>query len=97
MRVCDRHRRAAQVWDLNRGYNVGSFLTASSCNALMVTLDGGLIVSGHFDGGLRLWDARSGKRAHEVAGLHDPKAGGVCAVAAGALGGGLLLLLSAMG
>lgn len=44
-------------------------------------------VTGHFDGGLRLWDARSGRRAAEVAGLHDSKSGGVCALAAGSLGG----------
>jgi hypothetical protein len=45
-------------------------------------------VTGHFDGGLRMWDVRSGKRIVEEAGLHDSKAGGICSVAAGSLGGG---------
>ena len=44
-------------------------------------------VTGHFDGGLRMWDVRSGKRIVEEAGLHDSKAGGICSVAAGSLGG----------
>ena len=44
-------------------------------------------MTGHFDGGLRMWDVRTGKRIVEEAGLHDPKAGGICSVAAGSLGG----------
>jgi hypothetical protein len=44
-------------------------------------------VTGHFDGGLRMWDVRTGKRIVEEVGLHDSKAGGICSVAAGSLGG----------
>lgn len=42
--LLDWRRPCVQVWDLNRGFNVGSFLTASSCNALAVSLDGALLV-----------------------------------------------------
>ena len=57
---------------------------ASSCHSLTLTLDGGLIASGHFDGSLRFWDMRSGRLAREVKQLHDHQ---ICSVAAGLLGG----------
>ena len=59
-----------QVWDLSRGFQVNTFLQPSSVNAVRLTMDGTMAVSGHFDGTLRFWDLRSAKLANEVTGLH---------------------------
>ena len=58
------------MWDLARGFCQRSLVCHSSVNSVRVSLDGGLAVSGHFDGTLRFWDLRTGKVANEVAGLH---------------------------
>jgi autophagy-related protein 16 len=46
-------------------------MCASSCGALCMTVDGNIVVSGHFDGTLRFWDVRKGDIVHEVEGLHS--------------------------
>jgi hypothetical protein len=48
----------------------------------MPSQPGGLpsLPAGHFDGALRFWDMRSGRQAHEVAGLHAQQ---ITSVAAG--------------
>ena len=58
------------MWDLSRGFQVNTFLQPSSVNAVRLTMDGTMAVSGHFDGTLRFWDLRSAKLANEVTGLH---------------------------
>lgn len=63
--------RCIKVWDLNKGYCVKSLMCASSCGSLCMTVDGNVIVSGHFDGTLRFWDVRKGDLTHEVEGLHS--------------------------
>jgi WD40 repeat protein len=53
------------------GLSVKSLMCASSCGALCMTVDGNIVVSGHFDGTLRFWDVRKGDIVHEVEGLHS--------------------------
>ncbi len=59
-----------QVWDLGRGFCTNTLPCHSSVNAVRVTADGTMVVSGHFDGTLRFWDLRSARLANEVTGLH---------------------------
>lgn len=73
-----------QVWGLEKGYCTRTLMSPSSCNSLAITADGSLIASGHFDGALRFWDVRSGRQAHEVAGLHSQQ---ITSVEMGASGG----------
>lgn len=79
--------RCIKLWDLNRGFNRGTFLFTSTCNSLRYLLDGAALVSGHWDGALRFWDLRSGRVAHEVTGLH---VGQICSVSIGRRTGGCL-------
>jgi autophagy-related protein 16 len=58
------------VWDLGKGYCSSTLLCHSNVNALAPGALAGLLASGHFDGGLRFWDVRSGAMAHELAGVH---------------------------
>ncbi|GAB4821419.1 hypothetical protein N2152v2_008465 [Parachlorella kessleri] len=75
--------RTIKVWGLERGYCLRTLMCPSMCSAAAVTRDGATIVSGHFDGTLRFWDLRSGRQAHEVAGLHTQQ---ITSVAPGLLG-----------
>eukprot|EP00887_Chlorella_sp_A99_P004673 scaffold4.g4673.t1 len=84
---CSHTDPGAVVWGLDRGFCVSTLMCHSTCNSVALTLDGNTIVSGHFDGTLRFWDLRSGRQAHEVAGLHSQP---ITSVAAG-LSGGLVL------
>ena len=74
-----------QVWGLERGFCLSTILCHSTCNSLALTPDGATIVSGHFDGALRFWDRRSGRQAHEIAGLHSQQ---ITSAAVGLSGGG---------
>lgn len=69
-----------KVWGLDRGFCTSTIMCHSSCNSVALTADGTTIASGHFDGTLRFWDLRSGRLAHEVAGLHSQQ---ITSVAAG--------------
>ena len=60
-----------QLWGLERGYCLRTLMCHSSCQSLALSADGAQLASGHFDGALRFWDVRSGRLAHEVAGLHS--------------------------
>ncbi len=71
-----------QVWGLTDGLHRRSMMCPSICNSLAITTDGSLVASGHFDGTLRFWDLRTGRVAHEVAGLHSPH-GGITSVDTG--------------
>lgn len=58
-KVCTgSHDRTIRVWDLRSKACISTFLPASSCNDL-VCLDN-LIISGHFDKKIRIYDTRSG-------------------------------------
>jgi autophagy-related protein 16 len=77
--------RAIKVWGLTDGLHRRSMMCPSICNSLAITADGSLVASGHFDGTLRFWDLRTGRVAHEVAGLHSPH-GGITSVDTGSSG-----------
>mmetsp|Transcript_7337 Transcript_7337/g.20708 ORF Transcript_7337/g.20708 Transcript_7337/m.20708 type:complete len:592 (-) Transcript_7337:106-1881(-) len=62
--------RTIKIWNLNRGYVDRTIVCHSSINAVTTTMDGQIVISGHFDGVLRFWDLRSGKPVNEVTGLH---------------------------
>uniref|UniRef100_A0A061S7D4 Autophagy-related protein 16, animal type n=1 Tax=Tetraselmis sp. GSL018 TaxID=582737 RepID=A0A061S7D4_9CHLO len=63
--------RTIKVWDLHRGYMDKTILCHSSINSVTTTLDGQVIISGHFDGALRFWDLRSAKPINELTGIHS--------------------------
>ena len=71
--------RSMKVWDISRNtYRQTTTLRHSStCQSIDVASDSFTAVSGHLDGGLRLWDVRTGDRTADIVGLHD---GGVTSV-----------------
>ena len=62
--------RTLITWDVNTGYKTRAMSCASMCNALDVDANDSLIVSGHQDRSLRLFDVRSGKSAGGSSELH---------------------------
>ncbi len=52
--------RTVRAWDVGRASCKQVLRSGSTCNGLDVSVDGHLPVSAHQDGGLRLWDLRSG-------------------------------------
>lgn len=52
--------RTVRLWDVGRASCKQVLRSGSTCNGLDVSVDGHLPVSAHQDGGLRLWDLRSG-------------------------------------
>lgn len=80
-----------QVWDIERGRLQQSMPFPSLVNTVAFLRDSHIIASGHHDGTLRLWDLRSKRVAHEIAGLHSQ----ICALAVGGSGGVQLLFVSA--
>ncbi|PSC73673.1 autophagy-related 16 [Micractinium conductrix] len=77
--------RTIKLWGLEKGFAVRTLMHHSTCNTLALSSDGALIASGHFDGALRFWDVRSGRQAHEVAGLHSQQITSVCLGASGSM------------
>ena len=73
-RVPGRHVASAaydhtiKLWDLGTGFCINTMMSSSNCNALCFAIDGSNLCSGHVDGGLRVWDSRSGKLVNEVVG-----------------------------
>lgn len=63
--------RTIKVWDLEKGYCLQTVMCGSTCYAVNITSDGAGIVSGHFDGSLRLWDYRTGAMERSIKGLHS--------------------------
>jgi hypothetical protein len=76
--------RTLRLWALGRGVAAAALPCASA--PLCLAHAGGALLSGHHDGGLRIWDARSGRAEHEVSGLHARELVSVAAAPAG--GGG---------
>lgn len=73
--------RCLKVWDLGSGYCRQTFLCHSTCLGVAADPSGQVVVSGHFDGALRMWDARSGKQERDLEAVHGA---GVPVVAVGA-------------
>lgn len=62
------HDRTIKVWDLVKGFCSMSIMCPSNCNAVLFANSPQFVVSGHFDGVVRVWDLRSQGRevANEV-------------------------------
>eukprot|EP01025_Chloroclados_australasicus_P043587 TRINITY_DN4675_c0_g1_i5.p1 TRINITY_DN4675_c0_g1~~TRINITY_DN4675_c0_g1_i5.p1 ORF type:complete len:572 (+),score=90.82 TRINITY_DN4675_c0_g1_i5:87-1718(+) len=71
--------RCIKVWDIRRGQISSNIMIASTCHSVAITQDGTLIVSGHFDGGVRFWDQRTAKQVHEIKQVHSSAITGVVA------------------
>ena len=69
--------RCVKVWDLTKGLCKKSVLVASNVTCVAYSPDGAMVLSGHLDGALRLWDPRTGNSAGEMAGLHGAAVAGV--------------------
>ncbi|KAL5717924.1 hypothetical protein ACHQM5_010874 [Ranunculus cassubicifolius] len=70
--VSAAYDRTIKVWDLEQGYCIVTIITYSICNSLCFSMDGETICSGHVDGNLRLWSAKSGKMLSQVAAHSHP-------------------------
>lgn len=64
---------------LDSGFCARSILCTSRPHCVTFTADGALLVSAHFDGALRVWDAASGSLVAEVKGVHTAPMTAVCA------------------
>lgn len=76
--------RAIRVWDLARGYALRASLTPSTPHCVAYGVDGRTLVSGHFDGSVRLWDADTGRETAAAPKLHDGGVTSVCVSLTGA-------------
>ena len=57
--------RTLKVWDLVKGYCIKTLFTLSSPN-VVIPLSEDVLVSGHLDSFIRLWDVRSGTMISEI-------------------------------
>jgi WD40 repeat protein len=62
--------REIKLWDIATGDCTRTIDAFSKCLALDVNEQGSLLVTGHADKGLRLWDLRTAKRVDAVEALH---------------------------
>jgi autophagy-related protein 16 len=71
--------RSIRIWNIERHVytQTTTFRHSSTSNCCDVSYETHTVVSGHLDGGLRIWDARTGDRILDVPSLHD---GGVTCV-----------------
>ncbi|XJO71991.1 hypothetical protein BDV3_001406 [Batrachochytrium dendrobatidis] len=61
-----------KIWDLVKGYSIRTLFTLSSCNDLaLLDSEGQIIISGHLDNNVRIWDARTGNNIREITGIHS--------------------------
>ena len=65
--------RSMKIWDISRNtYRQTTTLRHSStCQTIDVASDSFTTVSGHMDGGLRLWDVRTGDRTADMESVHE--------------------------
>lgn len=54
--------RSVKLWDLNRGYATRSLPCSKMPNALCLSLDGSVLLTGHLDNVICLWDMRQCER-----------------------------------
>jgi WD40 repeat protein len=62
--------REIKLWDIATGDCTRTIDAFSKCLALDVNEQGSLLITGHADKGLRLWDLRTAKRVDAVEALH---------------------------
>lgn len=62
--------RCIKIFDVSTGRCIRSLACPSACTSTAFTLDGGVVVSGHQDSGVRLWDVRAGAMTQEIKGIH---------------------------
>jgi len=60
-----------KIWDMTKGYCVRTIFCQSSCNSLVLSPDNRMIISGHFDHRLRIWDIKNGDCIEELTNLHS--------------------------
>jgi len=65
--------RRMKVWDISKQtYRQTSTMHLhSTANSIDVGIDSSTVVSGHVDGSIQLWDARSGKQSSEIGKMHE--------------------------
>ena len=65
--------RSLKVWDISlKTYKqVITLRHSSTCNCVDVAADAITAVSGHLDGGLRMWNLQSGERTADLPGMHE--------------------------
>jgi hypothetical protein len=68
--VTGSHDRTIKLWDLNKGFSIRTTLCLSSCNDVDFVDGNDSVVSAHFDGSVRLWDARSGESVYVMDNVH---------------------------
>lgn len=64
--------RRLKVWDISKQTyrQLNSIHLNSTANSIDVAFDSSTVVSGHADGGLRLWDIQTGQKKLEIEGKH---------------------------
>lgn len=73
--------RSIKLWDISRStYRQNLTLRHGATVHCLDTSISNAIVSGHIDGGIRLWDPRSNERIGDIPDLHDGSCGGVTSV-----------------
>lgn len=70
--VTGSHDRTMKIWDLARGITIRTLITTcrSSVNDLEISHND-MVVSGHFDGNIRIHDLKSQKMIHEIEKAHS--------------------------
>eukprot|EP01112_Ceratiomyxa_fruticulosa_P022729 TRINITY_DN8424_c0_g1_i2.p1 TRINITY_DN8424_c0_g1~~TRINITY_DN8424_c0_g1_i2.p1 ORF type:complete len:566 (-),score=101.35 TRINITY_DN8424_c0_g1_i2:70-1767(-) len=69
--VTGSHDRTLKIWDLTKGYCTRTLFCHSSCTDVGVSPDGAILLSGHIDHHIRVWDSRTGDMGNELTTLHD--------------------------
>lgn len=63
--------RTVRTWDYQKGISLGTFVSTSSIYGVDISVTDSVIVTGHRNGGIRIWSVKSQSVIKEVAELHD--------------------------
>ncbi|CDW84641.1 UNKNOWN [Stylonychia lemnae] len=63
--------RQIKIWDIYKGQSSEKFVSSSQCNSIDISYSDRVILSGHQDGGLRIWHTQQKTPAKEISDLHD--------------------------